>query len=201
MQIVEPLVPIEAAEDIDPLGADERGTMPLAPRWRVRGLCGPCRSDPLALRCIQDVELVSPTFPIVATEQKDLVTDEVGSVTSEPRRWCPQDLGLRPLELLRVKDMQVGEVLVATVATKQVELCADHCHGVRVPRLWQRPGEGWLHPGHGLQVNDVHVIETLRTIVAAKHVELVRQPGEGMTSSGRRRRARGQRLVPVEAFV
>mmetsp|Transcript_38587 Transcript_38587/g.102037 ORF Transcript_38587/g.102037 Transcript_38587/m.102037 type:complete len:264 (+) Transcript_38587:382-1173(+) len=137
VEVVEPLVPVEAAEDVDPLGADQGGAVPLPAGGRVGRLRGPGRADPLAFRDVQDVELVRPPLPVVAAEEEDLVADEVRRVAAEARGGRAHDLRLGPLQLLRVQDVQVREVLVPAVAAKQVEPRADHGHRVRVPRLRQ----------------------------------------------------------------
>mmetsp|Transcript_6100 Transcript_6100/g.18084 ORF Transcript_6100/g.18084 Transcript_6100/m.18084 type:complete len:233 (+) Transcript_6100:772-1470(+) len=198
MEVIEPLVPIEATEDVDSFRANQRCAVPLTPGWRVGGLCGPRRPDPLALSRVKDVQLVGSSLPIVPTEEENLVANEVCCVAPEPRGWCAEDLGLRPLQLLCVENVQVGEVLVAAMPTEKVELCADDGHRVRVTRLRQCPRERWLHPRHGLQVDDVHVVEALGAIVAAEHVELVGKPCEGVAGAGRRWCAGGRRLVPGE---
>mmetsp|Transcript_72327 Transcript_72327/g.207510 ORF Transcript_72327/g.207510 Transcript_72327/m.207510 type:complete len:291 (+) Transcript_72327:410-1282(+) len=176
VQIVQPLVSVEATEDVDPLRADQRSTVPLAARRRVRGLRRPRRTHPLAFSSVQDVQLVGAPLAVVAAEEKYLVTDQVRGVAPKTRRRRAEDLRLQPLQLLRVKDVQICQVLVATVATEQVKLRPDQGHGVSISRLRQGAAQRRLHPRHGLQINDVHIVEALCTVVATEHVELMRQP-------------------------
>ena len=73
---------------------------------------------------------------IVATEQVDLVTDQVGRVTTQALRWAAEDLRLSPCQRLCVKDMQVFQVLVARVTTEEVKFVAQDGHRVGIASHW-----------------------------------------------------------------
>mmetsp|Transcript_126191 Transcript_126191/g.353373 ORF Transcript_126191/g.353373 Transcript_126191/m.353373 type:complete len:311 (+) Transcript_126191:584-1516(+) len=201
MQVVQPLRPVEAAEDVDPLGANQGGAVPLPARRRVRRLRGPRWSHPLVLGGVKDVELIRSALAIVATEEEYLVTDQVRRVPAQTRRRSAQNLRLLPLQLLRVEHVQVCQVLVAAVAAEEVQLRADERHGVRISGLRRSAGQAGLHPRHGLEINDVHVVEALLPVVTAEHVQLVREPRQSVARPRRRRRAGGVCLVPSQVVV
>mmetsp|Transcript_41713 Transcript_41713/g.120493 ORF Transcript_41713/g.120493 Transcript_41713/m.120493 type:complete len:314 (+) Transcript_41713:342-1283(+) len=183
VKVVQPLRAVEPTEDVDSLGADQGGAMPLPARRRVRRLSRPCRSHPLALGGVEDVQLVGAALAVVAAKQEDLMTDQVRRVPPEAWRRSAQNLRLQPLQLLRVEDMQVCQVLIAAVAAEEVKLRADQRHRVRVSGLRRVAGERGLHPRHGLEIDDVHVVEALSAVVAAEHVQLVRQPRQSVACS------------------
>mmetsp|Transcript_7392 Transcript_7392/g.18386 ORF Transcript_7392/g.18386 Transcript_7392/m.18386 type:complete len:308 (+) Transcript_7392:502-1425(+) len=200
VEVVEPLIAVETTKYVNTFRTDQRSTVSLAPRRRLRGFCRPRRPHPFALLGVEDVQLVCAAFSIVATEEEHLVPDKVCCVPSQARRWCAKDFRLRPLQALRVEDVEVREVLVAAVPAEQVKLCADHGHCVSVAGLGQSTRQCRLHPSHGLEVDNVHVVETFRTIVTTEHVKLVGEPRERVAGAGRRRSPGGLHLMPTDVL-
>ena len=69
---------------------------------------------------IQNVQIIARydllerfTTTVIATEQVDFVTDQVGCVAAEAFRWTTEYLWLRPCQSLCIKHMQVLEVLIS----------------------------------------------------------------------------------------
>lgn len=68
--------------------------MSLSPRWRMGRFCGPRRSDPFGLCCIEDVQLIGAALPIISTEEEDFVPNQIGSVATQSWWRCSQNFRL-----------------------------------------------------------------------------------------------------------
>lgn len=122
--VVQPLAPVEAAEDEQLLRADHAGSVTLTACRRLLELQ---RVRPAHGLCVQHVEIVrrndfleASSAAVVAAEQINLRADQVGSVATQALGWTAANLRLRPAERLGVEHVQVLEVLVARVTAKQV---------------------------------------------------------------------------------
>lgn len=109
--VVQPLAPVEAAEDEQLLGANHAGRVALSARrsfLEFEWVRPTHRFSVQYIKVVRGNDLFeAAAAAIITTEQVDLVSDQVGRVTAQALRRTTADLRLGPAERFCVKDMQV----------------------------------------------------------------------------------------------